>query len=271
MPRDTRKNLVVKANDLIQKSRFSLTVQQQKIVLYLISQIQPDDTAFQRYSFSISEFCRVTGIPRPGGNDYTAFKAEIKAIADKSLWVTLDNGAETLLRWIAKPTIQHNSGTIEIQLDEDMRPFLLQLKRNFTSYELIYTLRFKSKYSIRLYELVKSIHYHELETYQRIYELDDLKRLLDAETYDKYKDFHTRVLRPAVDEINKYSDKIIAYRPIKRGRSTAQIELNITTKRVMERLKVKDQIEKDLGGAAGKSLYEEIKESGLLEADENET
>ena len=51
-----RMNTVVKANDLIQKSRFSLTLQQQKIILYLISKIMPTDENFQLYEFSIPDF-----------------------------------------------------------------------------------------------------------------------------------------------------------------------------------------------------------------------
>lgn len=43
---DSRQMFVVKANALIQKSRFSLSLQQQKIVLYLISKIQPNDEEF---------------------------------------------------------------------------------------------------------------------------------------------------------------------------------------------------------------------------------
>ena len=50
---------VVKANDLIQKSRFNLSLQQQKIVLYLISQITPYDEEFKLYEFSILDFCRI--------------------------------------------------------------------------------------------------------------------------------------------------------------------------------------------------------------------
>ena len=38
-----RNGVVRKANALIQKSRFSLTTQQQKVILYLISRISPQD------------------------------------------------------------------------------------------------------------------------------------------------------------------------------------------------------------------------------------
>ena len=144
-----------------------------------------------------------------------------------------------------------------------MKPFLLELKKNFTAYELIYTLHFRSKYSIRLYELVKSIHFHEIETYSRTYPLDELKRLLDAETYEQYRDFRTRVLEPAIKELNKYSDKTIEYRPIKRGRSVAQIELIISTKKPMERLRIRDQVEKDLGSTEI-TLFDELTMKGMV-------
>ena len=56
-----RDKLVVKANELIQKSRFNLSLQQQKIILYLISQIDRNDKEFKLYSFSIQHFCKVCG------------------------------------------------------------------------------------------------------------------------------------------------------------------------------------------------------------------
>ena len=207
---ELRNKTVVKANELIQKSRFNLSLQQQKMVLYLISQISPYDEDFKLYEFSIPEFCRVCGIDMTSGKNYQDLKQAIKEIADKSLWINIDEDEETLLRWIEKPYINKKSGVIKIRLDEDMKPFLLQLKQNFTQYELIYTLHFKSKYTIRLYELLKSIHFHELETYTRKYSIDELRRILGAETYTEYRDFKRRVLEPSVKEVNDYSDKAVS-------------------------------------------------------------
>ena len=102
---EIRHQTVVKANDLIQKSRFSLSVQQQKIVLYLISQISQFDTEFKLYEFSISDFCKVCGIDYESGKNYQDIKTAIKEIADKSVWIKLDEDEETLLRWIEKPYV----------------------------------------------------------------------------------------------------------------------------------------------------------------------
>lgn len=242
-----RDRYVVKANELIQKSRFNLTLQQQKIVLYLISQIERNDKEFKLYSFSIQQFCKVCGINYTSGKNYNDLKEAIKEIAQKVLWIKLPNGKETTVRWIEKAYIDRNTGTIEIRLDEDMKPYLLQLKDNFTQYELVWTLQFNSKYSIRLYELIKSIHYHDLDPYERTYDIDELKRLLDAETYKTYQHFKDRALQVAVDEINSTSDKLVSFVPIKDGRAVKKIRLHIESKDQGERIKLRKAIEQDLG------------------------
>ena len=238
---------VNKSNDLIQRSRFNLSLQEQKIILYLISQITPYDHEFKLYEFNIIDFCKVCGIDPDGGKNYRDIKAAIKTVADQSVWIHINEDEETLLRWIEKPYINKNSGTIRIRLDEDMKPYLLELKANFTSYELIYTLRFRSKYTLRLYELINSIHFRPLEEYVRTYDLEELKRLMGAETYKTYQTFKTRALNMAVNEINQYSDKNLRYEPVKQGRSVVAIRLYITSKDTMERLQLAVETEKEFG------------------------
>lgn len=257
-----RNRTVVKANELIQKSRFNLSLQQQKIVLYLISQITAFDEDFKLYEFSINEFCKVCGIDDTSGKNYTDLKNAIKEIADKSLWITIED-EETLLRWIEKPYINRNSGTIKIRLDEDMKPYLLQLKQNFTQYELLWTLHFRSKYTIRLYELIKSIHFHELESYSREFGLDELRRMLGAEKYTTYQTFKSRVLLPAVNEINAYSDKNVEYEPIKSGKAVVRIAFTISTKDAMERIKLQSDIEREFG-LDQMTLWETLEEKGYV-------
>ena len=219
---------VVKSNDLIQKSRFDLSLQEQKIILYLISQITPYDEEFKLYEFSITDFCKICGIDHTSGGNYADLKNAIKEISDKSIWISIDHDQETLLRWIEKP-------------------YLLQLKKNFTTYELIFTLRFRSKYSIRLYELISSIHYHTLESYTRKYTIDELRQLMGATTYKTWQTFKTRALIPAVNEINQFSNKNLEYKVIKQGRSIIGLELQISDKGTMEAVRLRGEIEKEFG------------------------
>ena len=260
---EIRNKTVIKSNDLIQMSRFSLTLQQQKIILYLISQITPLDEEFRLYEFSISEFCRVCGIDGASGKNYRSLKTAIKEIRDKSIWIALGDGRETTLAWIEKPYINQGNGTIQVRLDQDMMPFLLQLKQNFTQYEIIWTLHFKSKYTIRLYELVKSIHYHELEIYQKEYKIDELKGLLDGEKYREYRDFKRRVLIPSVDEINRFSDKTVFFEEVKQGRKVTAIVFTISSKDSLSALKIKSEIEKEFGFDQ-MTLWDRLEEKGMV-------
>lgn len=260
---ELRNKTVTKSNDLIQKSRFSLSLQQQKIILCLISQITPFDEDFKLYDFSIVDFCKACGIDYENGKNYRDLKAAIKDIADKSLWITIDTDKETLIRWIEKPYINKNDGIIKIRLDRDMMPFLLQLKQNFTQYEIIWTLHFKSKYSIRLYELVKSLHYHELDFYKRKFTVDELKKLLDGEKYKEYRDFKRRVLVPAINEINQYSDKTVSFEEVKRGKKVVAIEFTISSKDSIAALKIRNDIEKEFG-LDQMTLWDNLEENGLI-------
>lgn len=226
--KEKRQVMVRKSNDLIQRSRFNLSLQQQKILLYIISLIQPTDKDFHEYQFTIKEFCEACNIDTQSGKNHEDIKEQIQNIADKSIWVRLDDGRETLLRWIEKASI--NNGIIKIRLDNDMRPFLLQLNKNYTLYDLVWVFNFKSKYSIRLYELVKSIHYNELQPYSRIYSLDELRTLLNAETYTDYFNFRAMVLERAIKEINAISDKQVSYKVAQKQRKKiTHIEITVSS------------------------------------------
>ena len=237
MKEEVRLARVRKANELIQKSRFSLSLQQQKIILYLISKIQPTDTEFHEYTFEIKAFCEACGIEYDSGALYSEIKEAVKNIADKSLWVKMPDGRETLLRWIEKASIEAGTGILTIRLDNDMKPYLLQLNKNYTTYDLIYTLTFKSKYSVRLYELIKSIHFDESQPYARTYSVDELKKLLSAETYKTYSHFKEKALDPAINEINAISDKAVCYEVAeKSGKKITHLTLHIAKYDTMKTL-----------------------------------
>lgn len=231
---------IVKSNDLIQNSRFQLALQEQKIILYMISKVKPDDDSFIEQEFSVLEFCQVCGIEPNSGKNYKNVKDAIKTLADKSAWIMLESGTEILVRWINKAWINKNSGIVKIRLDDDMKPYLLQLQERFTQYELIYTLAMRSQYSIRLYELLKSYEYQ----HRKIFNLDDLKRILSAENYTRFPDFKRKVLDIALREINDLSDLNVTYEIIKEGRRYTRLEFSIRLKKdTAERLQTWTRID----------------------------
>jgi len=91
----------------------------------------------------------------------------------------------------------------------------------------------KSQYSLRLYEILKSYEYQ----HKRTFDIDELKKMLSAENYNRFPDFKRYVLERAIREINDLSDLNITYEVIKKERRFAKIEFVMKIKKdVKERL-----------------------------------
>ena len=240
-----REYSVVKSNDLIQRSRYQLSTVEQKIVLYLISKIKPDDEDFKLYDFQIKQFCEVCGIDETSGKNYSDLKITIKNLADKSVWVTLADGRETLVRWVERPYIDKKSGIIQIKLDDLMKPYLLELQEHFTRYNLYFILAMKSKYSLRLYEILKS--YENMGKCE--FDIENLKKKLFAEQYKTTQHFNDKVIGIAVREINDYGDIDVKYELIRQGRAFKKIKFSIRFKKnIDERVQTFKRIEEKLKG-----------------------
>lgn len=221
-----RNHLVVKHNSLIQKTRYSLTTQQQKVLLYTISKIQPGDDDFKEYVFELKDLCVLFGIETHGQN-YDFFRESIKKLADASFWLLDKDKNSVLVRWFSKVKINDRNTQVNIQFDADLKPYLLELAGRFTSYQLSNTLLMKSKYAIRIYEILKS--YESIGIYKT--DIETLKVLLDCSgDYKVFYDFRRRVLETAIAEINEYSDLQVEMTPLRTNRAFTHLMFSIQHK-----------------------------------------
>ena len=250
-----REYLVCKSNEIVQKTRYDFSMAEQRMIAYICSKIKPIEALdrakgveFQlEYDFNILDYSRICGI-EDNGRVYEECKALLKGLRDKSMWLTLPNGSETTVGWLAKATTNKRSGIAKIKIDEDLAPYLFDLQSKFLSYGLKNILSMKSQYSIRIYELLKSYydmkigqtdHRNKLEKQKnpkKIYwtiELDELKKKLMVENVKSYANFNlfkTKVLEKAQIEINELTDINIYFDPIIKGRKTIAVKFTIQTK-----------------------------------------
>jgi plasmid replication initiation protein len=217
--------LVVKGDDLIWNARFSLTTQQQKIVIVLISQIDENKSIREPYTFDIADFCNMCGLSKSNGEYYRTIRAELKKIRDTSVYRKLPNNeGEVTVSWLAKVKPNANTGKVTVWFDEDMEDVLFGLKRRFVQYGLEYILPMKSKYAIRLYELLKS---YEFQGKSKYLELKELKKCIDAEKYERTIDLRRYVLEPAINEINLYTDIEVRAEPHWKDRTIIGFDFEI--------------------------------------------
>lgn len=237
-----REYLVVKGNELIQQNRFELSLTEQKTVAFICSMIKPIDikdsiqgVPFQlEYEFNIRDYCRVCGISYDSGKNYAEVKATLKHLRDRSMWLAMPDGSESLVGWLAKVNTNKKSGIAKIKIDEDLVPYLFDLGQKFTQYQLYNILAMKSAFSVRIYELMKSYAFQKSKTF----ELDELKHLLmvdDVKSYDRFPDFRRKVLEKAQEEINELTDINISFEPVTKGRKVIKVKFRIEQKDPMER------------------------------------
>lgn len=240
-----RQTQVYKRDDMIQKGRHNLTVQEQRCVLYAISKIKPEDTVFQEYTFELADVYKLCGLRK---ESYTELKAILVGLKQKTWWIETAPNEESTVSWFNKVRLNRNSGTVTVRFDDDMMPYLLELSKQdafYTRYQLKYILPMNSQYSIRLYELLKSYQKNNIRWY---FETNELKWLLNCEQYSDFFDFKRRVLEPATEEINIFTDIKISWQPIKQGRKVAHIEFQMIPKEKSELLASDMEISYDLDG-----------------------
>lgn len=257
----SRDYIVSKSNQIVQKSRYNFTVSEQRTIAYIWSKIKPIEaidrvkgTPFQLdYEFNILDYARTCGI-QDNGRVYNEAKAILKSVADKSMWLTLPDGSETLVRWLSKVTANKRSGIVKIKIDTDLVPYLFDLQSKFLSYGLKNILNMKSQYSIRLYELLKSHHDMKVgQTNHRGFtekirspqktcwtiDLDELKKLLMVEnikSYQNFAEFKRKVLDVVQKEVNELTDITFYVEPITKGRKTIKVKFTIVSKNMIERI-----------------------------------
>ncbi|MBF0231922.1 MAG: RepB family plasmid replication initiator protein [Desulfamplus sp.] len=225
-----KKQLVKKSNSLIE-SRCDLSLNQQKLVLAVIAMISREDDDFKEYRLSISEFRELMSLEGTGG--YTEIRNAAKGIKEKNLIISIGENSELITSWFSDIELRYK-GEIGFYISSKLKPYLLQLKEYFTAYKLENVLRLNSRYSIRLYELLKS---HEYKNKPKIFNMDELKSLLyiEPEKYSRFDNFKARVLIPSISDVNKNTDLIVTYQAKRAGRKVIGIEFSTEKKQSPQR------------------------------------
>ena len=225
---------VTKSNKLI-CANYDLSVQEQKIILTLASMVQPEDTEFKEYEFKIKEFMELLGI-----STKTKYKEIPKITKDlmKKVFEVKEGKDILQLSWLSSVRYKTGQGTVILKFDSNLKPYMLDLKELYTSYKLDNILSLKSKYSLRLYELLKSSSFKK----NVIINLEELKNIVGANAnYLKvYADFKNKVIHQAQKELSEKTDISFEFEEIKTGRKVTSLKFYINTNKIKN--KVLDEV-----------------------------
>jgi plasmid replication initiation protein len=260
--------IVTQSNDLV-LARYSLPISEMRLLMTVISKIQPDDTKLTTYHIPIAEFADLLGVSRSSA--YEEMKFISKSLLSRVVTITQQNGGELQTHWVASAKYTQGSGVVEIRLDEMMLPYLIGLNNNFTQCKLGMLLNFKSIYTNRLYMLLKQRRDHNPYTKNYEFEVGELRQLLGVsieqiertdkfsqaqeaiELYPEYRSFKKYVLEVAKKELDEKGDIGFSYEEIRRGKPVTAISFRVFAI-VRNVIPAEEQLNLDLTAQSGTDL-----------------
>lgn len=198
------------ANEAVQKAitkeAAALSLQQKKLLFYMISTLSENDKEFKFITISITDFIRLTGIG-DSGKSRNLLRKEIESFATKYFWIR-EGDKDRLYRWVDQAEIDYKKGQISLKLHDTVKGFLLGLsERSRAIFQLGYALQFKHKYSPELYAFAASIK--DFMLYKKTMYKIKIEDAYERFGNNKYRDsaqWKRKVLDPAVKEINEKTD-----------------------------------------------------------------
>jgi plasmid replication initiation protein len=223
--------LVVKDNALIDAS-FNLSLIEQRIMLLAIVVARECENLSPNTPIEVSVSDYIHQFKVDSNNAYNLIKDSARTLKRREFsYLDRYKGKEALTtaNWVNKVTYVDASGLIVLYLSNEVISLISRLSEQFTKYYLEQVSDFKSKYSIRLYELViKWLSVGKTDKYN----INDLRSKLglDVQEYSTMSNFKSNVLDKAVTEINKHTNININYEQFKKGRIITDIQFQIKSK-----------------------------------------
>jgi hypothetical protein len=196
---------------------------------------------FKTYRIRYKDVIKTFGLK--SNSSYAHLREAAKKMMDRKVAISYENEGvvrETLYHIIRKVDYMkeneegrsvENQEYVDVSVEPEIKPLLLQLQKNFTAYELQNVVRL-GVYPIRIYELLKQ---YENIGY-RILTIEQLKKMFElTNEYPRFSNFYQKIIQPAIKEINLHTDlKVIEVERKKEGKNVVALKFIFTGKKTPE-------------------------------------
>ncbi len=215
-------------SNFITSARYEMTSLEKNILYMVMAQIKKGDGAGTMYLVSATELMKATGQEIK----YEYLKKATGKLATRLLEGLLPSGNYLQVPFIASAEYISGKGILEIELSHKILPFFLDLKQQFTTFQLDIALSLNSIYAKRLYEILSMYKNMKDKSFKiGLQELKERMQLIDAKTgkekYPTFTKFEDNVIKPAEREINGQTDLYFSYKAVegkKKGKGRRPIE-----------------------------------------------
>ena len=227
---DTR-NYVVQANNLI-GGKQALKLNSAKLIRSAIMQVVRDDEELKPYIITVKELAELLGVS--ASNVYRDVEEITDDIIKNPVYVKEEIVGKSV-KWIKIPWVskcEYNSDIgVAIKLNEELKPFLINLKEHYTQYTLQEVLTMKSVYAIRIFEMLQSKIMNKMlpkDGTDIEISVQEIRECCDCEDkYPAFGNFKDKVIDKAVSEINRVTMFRVEFSYRKRSRSVVAIIFHV--------------------------------------------
>lgn len=207
-----------------------------RVFATMLTMVLPEDDAFMEYEIRVSDIIKLFTLKK-GGVYYEAIKDASQRLFDKKFIIyETKEGIEykTTLRLIdetSEPVSEKHQNHIRLKFNPTLKPYLLQLKREYLTIDIRNIIYITSQYSVKLYMILK--HQQRLGNIRPKYDLDRLRQILAVEEgeYQLYGSFKQQIIRKAINDIEKYTDLSISrFEEEKKGKAVSTLIFHVKEK-----------------------------------------
>jgi len=189
-----RQELKVFQSNKFTESRQEFSLNEKRIMQFIIAKIKPTDTEFEQYVIPVSEIADMANIDTK--NMYRESKEIIISMLSKFILLE-DKKTQRIKGFNYFDELDYFDGELTVKLHRNVHHLFLELKKdkiNFTAYELTEFMMLTSTYAQRIYELLKQ--YNRSKNRERTIELTELRNMLAIEDkkYTRFGNFRVNVL-----------------------------------------------------------------------------
>lgn len=223
-------NYVVMANNMVFHSASNLSLNEMKLLKFVIMQTEMGDTELYTLDIPAKELCRMLEIKSK--DMYKRLDTMTNHLMNEFIRIGDDSKQKwKKYNWLDK--CEYENGIITIKLCESLRPFLLDLKGCFTRYQLSEIISFKSTHAIKIYEMIMGyLNENNLPYADNAVEIsismEELRKNTNTETkFPRPYDFKKKVLNVALKEINDKSKFHVTATEYRQGQTVKGFEFLI--------------------------------------------
>lgn len=215
----------VVGNDIIMGKQ-TMTLQAARLIRLVIANVLKEDKDLRTYTCTLTDLAKFFNISQD--NLYRDIQKICETLHHSSIYIGTDNPKRPwkLVSWVSMSEY-NKDGSLVIRLSEEIKPYVIALKNNYTQYQIKNMLEFNSFYAIRLYEILKCAQ-GKTESNEVRFSVKQLREMLGCEnTLQDFRDFRKRAIEKAIQEINQSSDIYVIPNYIKEGRSITTVCFDI--------------------------------------------